>query len=148
MFAFEKHSTPGAGYTGTVSLKCSFCVQHRIDIFVRLDLRGSAPLLHITTLTTDCNLCKIRTFLAIWMRIILTAGDQCVAGFGLWWRVGRNIPHPIDQMVVPKCYSAPLSCVASLYGEQVSKRNLYSASKSATDIGVAPRRNKYAFSFV
>jgi len=34
-------------------LKCSFCVQHRIDIFVRLDLRGSAPpLLHITTLTT------------------------------------------------------------------------------------------------
>ena len=43
MFAFEKHSTPGAGYTGTVSLKCSFCVQHRIDIFVRLDLRGSAP---------------------------------------------------------------------------------------------------------
>ena len=53
MFAFEKHSTPGAGYTGAVSLKCSFCVQHWIDIFVRLDLRGSAPLLHITTLTTE-----------------------------------------------------------------------------------------------
>jgi len=28
VFAFEKHSTPGAGYTGAVSLKCSFCVQH------------------------------------------------------------------------------------------------------------------------
>ena len=26
-----------------VSLKCSFCVQHWIDIFVRLDLRGWAP---------------------------------------------------------------------------------------------------------
>jgi len=26
-----------------VSLKCSFCVQHWIDIFVRLDLRGSVP---------------------------------------------------------------------------------------------------------
>jgi len=41
---FENHSRPGAGYTGAVSLKCSFCVQHWIDIFVRLDLRGSAPL--------------------------------------------------------------------------------------------------------
>jgi len=52
VFIFEKHSTPGAGYTGAVSLKCSFCLQHWIDIFVRLDLRGSAPLLHITPLTT------------------------------------------------------------------------------------------------
>jgi len=61
VFAFEKHSTPGAGYTGAVSLKCSFCVQHWIDIFVCLDLRGSAPpLLHITTLTTACN--KLRAW--------------------------------------------------------------------------------------
>ena len=34
-------------------------MQYWIDIFVRLDLRGSAPLLHITTLTTERNLIEM-----------------------------------------------------------------------------------------
>ena len=87
MFAFEKHSTPGAGYTSAVSLKCSFCVQHWIDIFVRLDLRGSAPLLHITTLTTACRLSKFR--MRLYSSVMVTyCLHHCVI---VRWRCWRHI---------------------------------------------------------
>ena len=90
-----------------------------VDIFVCLDLRGWAPLLHITTLTTGYNTAH-RLISSRWCWLCLTSSacltpaSTDVAAPFLCWLFCWSLEHGVVQSSMKSAYTAPILKKADL----------------------------------